>query len=157
MFKKILSLVLSFLLLHAVSFVPVAAADSANEAEAARVEKVKAGVAALGTGTDAKVKLKLSDNRKLKGYISRADEDSFVVVEKSGAETTVSYANVKQIKGNNLSSSTKVLIGVAIAAAVVGVIIAILANRGNDDGDNRCQIRTTTCCAPCPPGCVCIQ
>ena len=41
MFKKTLSLVLSFLLLHAVSFVPVSAAGSANEAEAARVEKVK--------------------------------------------------------------------------------------------------------------------
>lgn len=150
MFKKILSLVLSFLLLQSVIFVPV----SANETEAARVEKVKAGVSALGTGTDAKVKLKLTDNRKLKGYISRADEDSFVVVEKSGAETTVAYANVKQVKGNNLSSGTKVLIGVAIAAAIVGVIIAILANRG-DDNNSPCQIRTTICCAPCPPGCVC--
>jgi TRAP-type uncharacterized transport system fused permease subunit len=155
MFKKILSLVLSFLLLHAVSFVPVSAAGSANEAEAARVEKVKAGVSALGTGTNAKVKLKLSDNRKLKGYISRADEDSFVVVEKSGVETTVFYADVKQIKGNNLSSGTKVLIGVAIAAAVIGVIVAILANRGDDNNNSPCRLTGIT--TPCPPGCVCTQ
>ena len=155
MFKKSLSLILSFLLLHAASFVPVTAADLANETEAARIEKVKAGIAALGTGTNAKVKLKLRDNRKLKGYISRADVDSFVVVEKSGVETTVSYADVKQIKGNNLSSGTKVLIGVSIAAAIIGVIVAILASRDNDRNDSPCHL--TGIMAPCPPGCVCTQ
>lgn len=154
MFKKILSLILSFLLLHAVSFVPVSAVDSSGETEAARIEKVKTGVSALGTGKNAKVKLKLRDSRKLNGYISRADEDSFTVVEKSGAEIAVSYADVKQVKGNNLSSGTKVLIGVAVAAAVIGVIVAILANR-SDDNNSGCRLTGVT--TPCPPGCVCTQ
>ncbi len=63
---------------------------------------------------------------------------------------------VKQMKGNNLSSGTKVLIGVAIAAAVIGVIVAILANRGDDNNNSGCRM-TGIIIGPCPPGCLCTQ
>lgn len=156
MFKKILSLSLILTTLLMMNFHLVQANNSFSGNEEARVEKVKAGVRALGTGADAKVKIKLRDNRKLKGYISRADEDAFIAVEeKSGEENIVSYEDVKQIKGNNLSTNTKVIIGVAIAAAIVGVIIAILANR--NEGDDRCRINSSAIGIPCPPGCVCAQ
>lgn len=148
MIKKTISLFLCLLLLNAVNFGSV----SANETEAARVEKIKAGVSALGTGADAKIKIKLTNNRKLKGYINRIEEDSFTIIEKSGAEKIVSYADVSKIKGNNLSSGAKILIGVAIAAAIIGVVVAILVSRKDE---NQCRIRAEVCCAPCPPGCVC--
>ncbi len=150
MLKKTLALFLCLIVLNTVNFAFV----SANKTEAARIEKIKAGVSALGTGAEAKINVKLIDDRKLKGYINRIDEDSFTIIEKSGVEKTVSYSDVKKIKGNNLSNGTKILIGVAIAAAIIGVVVAILASRKDDD--NRCQIRTQVCCAPCPPGCVCI-
>ncbi len=59
----------------------------------------------------------------------------------------------RQVKRNNLSSTAKIGIGVAIAA---GVILAIvLATRGSDDDDSPC--RPVGIMAPCPPGCVCTQ
>ena len=48
-------------------------------------EKVKAGIGKLGTGTDARIEVKLRDKTKLKGYVSESVEDSFVIVdEKTG-------------------------------------------------------------------------
>lgn len=155
MFKKIMSSVVCFILLQTVISIPNSAAGYAKKTDAERIEKVKAGVSALGTGTDAKVKLKLRDKRKLTGYISRVGNDSFSVVEKSGTETTIAYSEVMQVKGNNLSKGTKILIGVGIAAAAVGIIIAVLAGR-NKGNDSPC-VSSTQVGVPCPPGCVCTQ
>lgn len=92
----------------------------AKSKEEKLVEKVKTGVTKLGTGTDAKIKLKLKDGTKIKGYIIESHEDKFVVMN---SETTqpvaVEYSNVKQIKGNNLSSGVAIVIGVAVALAFI--------------------------------------
>ena len=46
--------------------------------------------------------------------------ESFAVVDdKTGAATTVTYPQVKQVKGNNLSTGVKIAIGIAIFLAVV--------------------------------------
>ncbi len=42
--------------------------------------KVKAEIAKLGTGSDARVKIKLKDGTKIKGYIMEAGENQFVVM-----------------------------------------------------------------------------
>ena len=123
--KKVLSFVLVVLLLNVVG-VSSAYAGSKEEKEARFAEKVKAGIAKLGTGTEARVELKLKDKTKLKGYVSEAGADSFTVVdEKSGATTEVAYPNVKQVKGNNLSKNvtlTLVLAGI-LAFAIISVFI----------------------------------
>jgi hypothetical protein len=97
-------------------------ADSKAEKEARFAEKVKAGIGKLSTGEDARVEVKLRDKTKLKGYISEADEDSFVVVGNDGAATRVEYARVKQVKGNNLSTGARIAITVGIAFALVLLI-----------------------------------
>ena len=91
------------------------------------VEKVRESVRRLGTGETARVEVRLRDKTKLKGYIDEAGENSFVVVDASGASHTVLYPQVKKVKGNNLSTGARIAIGVAIVAAIL--TLAVLVGR----------------------------
>lgn len=87
------------------------------------VETVRTKITKLGTGSDAKIKLKLKDGTKLKGYIIESNEDGFAVMNsKTGQPVSVSYSQVGQAKGNNLSSGVIIVIGVV--AAIVFIIFA---------------------------------
>jgi len=84
--------------------------------------KVKAGIAKLGTGPDARVELMLRDKTKLRGYISEASEERFSVVDdKTGATTAILYPQVKSAKGNNLATGEAIGIGL-----VFGIITALV-------------------------------
>ena len=86
-------------------------------------EKIRAGIYKLGIGKEARVEVKLRDKTELQGYISEVSEDSFTVTDlKTEASSVVAYPNVRQVKGHNLTTRTKIIIGVAIA---VGVGIAL--------------------------------
>jgi len=101
-------------------------AETKSEREAKRIQKVRTNVEKLGTGKSARIELKLKDGTKLKGYIDRINENNFVVIdEKTGAENEVPYPQVKQVKGNNLSTGVKIAIGVGIAIVVL-VVIALI-------------------------------
>ena len=103
-------------------------ATSKAENEARFAQKVKGQIAKLGTGPAARVDLKLRDNTKVKGYISEVGNESFVVVDdKSGSSTTVAYPQVKQAKGNNLSTGLKITIGVLILLAVSVLLAPLVA------------------------------
>ena len=129
MLRRILSLALAASLLGVAGAKP-AYADSKAEKEARFAEKVKAGISRLGTGTEARVELKLRDKRKLKGYISEAGADGFSVVDaKTGVATTVTYPQVQKVKGHNLSTGAKIAIGLGVAVAVL-VILLIFENYG---------------------------
>ena len=119
MLKKILTILLMCLVVNVTVF-----ADGTKE-EKDFAGKVKTEITKLGTGTDAKVKVKLKNGTKLKGYISEIKADSFVVVnEKTRTASEVSYSKAKQVKGNNLSKGT--IIGISLGI-VAGIIILILA------------------------------
>jgi hypothetical protein len=124
--KKILSFILAALLTPAAYAQPVAA-DAGAEKEARFAEKVKASIAKLGTGTEARIEVKLRDNRKLKGYISEASDKHFIVVDdRTGAATSVTYQQIKSVKGNNLSEGVKLAIGVGVILAIVFIVAASL-------------------------------
>ena len=125
MLKKICSVALAALLLQAAA--APALAKSAAEKEAQRAEKVRAQLAKLGTGSDARVRLVLRDKTRLEGYISEAGPESFVVVNKAGVATTVAYPQVAKAKGNNLSTGAKVAIGVGIGAGITLLILFLIA------------------------------
>lgn len=119
---KITAVVLVALLLTITCPSPALAGNSA-EKEARFAQKVKTEIAKLGTGPDARVDLKLRDKRKLKGYISELGDESFAVVDdKTGSATTVTYPQVKQVKGNNLSTGVKIAIGVGIFLALMFIL-----------------------------------
>ena len=123
MLKKyiILSLIVGMLNL---SFAATSFANTNEEKKAATAEKVKAGILKLGVGPEAKVEVKLYDNTKIKGYVSEATNDHFVVVDaKTSAVTEIPYPNVKQVKGNNLSGGIKLAIGIGIIL-LIGILVA---------------------------------
>jgi len=129
MIKKIVSFILAVLLLN-VGMGTVYAKTNA-EKETRYAEKVKQAITKLGTGETAVVKIKLRDKMKLEGFISAIGDDSFVVTDgKTGVTTTVAYPQVKQVKGNNLSTGAKIAIGLGIAIAVVIIIAAASGNIG---------------------------
>lgn len=157
--KKSLCLVLSLLLLLVFSYAPLVAADGAltKSKQALLVTEVKAGVAHLGKGKRAVVRVVLHDKTKYHGYITEIGEDSFTIADaRTGATAPIAYREVKGIKGNNFSSGAKIGIGIGIAAAIA-VIIAVLAKDDEVEGGGRDCTRTAPVTSPCPPGCVCIQ
>ena len=128
MFKKLLTITLVTLVVQLTCVKTTVLAHGTAEKEARFAEKVKAGIAKLGTGKDALVKVKLRDGAKLDGYVSEASESSFVVVDsKTGTATTIPYPQVKQVKGNNLSTGAKIAIFIGIT---VGLIILLVATVG---------------------------
>jgi len=122
MCKKILSVIVMSCLLSFVCYAQEAKSSKNKNDKFA--EKVKAGIAKLGTGPDARIEVNLRDKTKLKGYISEADDEGFVVVDdKTGTSTKVPYPQVKKAKGKNNLSGEKIAIGIAIAAFVVLLVI----------------------------------
>jgi uncharacterized protein (DUF58 family) len=117
--KKTISLLTIALLLNFVSATHIFAAS--KEAEFA--EKVKTQIAKLGVGQDAQVKIKLRDGAKVKGFISEVSYNQFAVTDsETGRVTKVDYPNVKQVKGNNLSTGVKIVIGIGVLIAVVFIL-----------------------------------
>jgi hypothetical protein len=128
MLKRVVSLVVIAFLVN-VTGVSFAYAGSKEEKEIRFAEKVKAGISKLGTGSEARVEVKLRDKTKLKGYVSEAGEDSFVVVDrKTGATSTVTYAQVKQVKGNNLSTAAEIAIGVAVILLPIVIVVLLISS-----------------------------
>lgn len=132
MIKKILTVVIAGLLIQAVCVQPASAASKA-EKEAQRAEKVKVGILKLGTGTDARVAIKLRDKAKLAGYVTEVSDGSFVVTDpKTQGSTTVAYGDVTQVKGHNLGTGAKVAIGIGIGVGVTLLVIWLIVQNYSD-------------------------
>ena len=130
--KKLLTMLVACLVLSAVSVQPVAAAGKA-EKEARFAGKVKVGIEKLGVGHDTRVEVKLRDKTRLKGFISEVGENGFVVTDlKTGASNSVAYADVKQVKGNNLSTKAKIGIGIGIGVGVTIIVLLIILEHLDD-------------------------
>jgi hypothetical protein len=126
MFKRVLSVVLVGFLFCAAG-VSVAYAGSKDK-EIRFAEKVKKGIGKLGTGADARVEVKLRDKTKLKGYVSEAGEDSFVIVdEKTNAISRVPYSQVKQVKGHNLSTAAEIALGIGVILLPIVMVILLVS------------------------------
>jgi hypothetical protein len=127
MLKKLLSVTLAGLLVNMFAVAPVGAGTKTKQDKAAqKAEKVKQAVNKLGTGERARIKVKLKDETRVRGYVSQIGADDFQITDaKTGTATTVAYAQVKQIEGKNLTTGQKVAIGVGIAAIVL-IIVALV-------------------------------
>jgi hypothetical protein len=92
--------------------------------QARQTEKVKAGIAKLGTGESARLEVKLKDKSKLVGFVREIGNNSFVVTDpKTGVSSSVAYDDVTKVKGHNLSTGAKIAIGVGIGIAIAFLII----------------------------------
>ena len=127
MFKKVLCLGLVGVLLSLAGAGRVYAGS--KEEKAIRfAEKVKAGISKLGTGAEARIEVRLRDKTKLKGYVSEAGEDSFLIVdEKTSATSRVTYSQVKQVKGKNLSTAAEIALGVGVILLPIVIVVLLIS------------------------------
>jgi hypothetical protein len=127
--KKLLSLALAGLLTTMIASVPASAQTPAGR-EPQQAEKVKAKVTRLGTGKQARVEIRLKDDKKLKGYIGEIAEEHFTLVDpKHGSVMQVSYEQVQQIKSTNHSAVTALLLGAGVIGGVM--LLVVLSLRGS--------------------------
>lgn len=116
MLKKLFSMVIVSAI--CASSLVVSAAVPSND-DAKQAEKTRSEIRKLGTGPDAVIELELRDKTKVKGYVSEANDNDFVVVDPTTKNaTTVPYPQVRKARGNNLSGGVKIVLTVAVIAAV---------------------------------------
>ncbi len=125
MFRKpITHLLVSTLILSFIG-VPSIVAQAKEEKAAAFTADVKKRVVKLGTGSEAKLQVKLQDKTKLKGYVSKIADDSFAMTDpKTNAETNVSYANVTQLKTRMSNGEVILISALAGAGAIIALFVA---------------------------------
>ena len=132
MSRKLISVLLITLLVHLVS--TQSYADPQRKAKRTHAEKVKAAVAKVGSGLETRVTVSLRDREgEVKGYISKIDEDSFVITDPhTGITTTIPYWAVRSLAAFNASSRVRVSVSnhgqvvfaiIGIAASVAGIVI----------------------------------
>src|SRR2546429_3990426 len=98
MLTKHLSLLFAVLLLLGPS-ARIARAGQQLGRQTATAEQIKAKVAKLGVGEKAKATIRHKDGTKTKGYIARSGDDDFVIRDrKTGAATTIRYADVEWVE-----------------------------------------------------------
>lgn len=133
MFKKHSALLLAALLV-CLGVAPVKVDARRQASEARQSEKVKAGVAKRGTGEKARVTVELRDHSKVKGYISSAGSDDFVITDpKTGQESRLAYSEVRRVSGRGMSKGAKIGLIVAIGAGVTALAFGLAIKDGLED------------------------
>ncbi len=85
--------------------------------------RIKNEVARQGTGEHARVTVLLRDERKVEGYISRAGDDGFSVVDpRTGKDWELSYRIVKDVLESETSGEGPVAGGLRKTADVLASI-----------------------------------
>ena len=127
MIKRALAMTLAVVLIHTLIAVQPASASPKSDKESQLAGKVKAGILKLGVGKDSIVEVRLQDKTRLTGYISEANDESFVVAnDETGSSVSVPYADVTKVKGNNLSTGAKIGIGIAIGFLLTVAVIFLI-------------------------------
>ncbi len=90
-------------------------------------EKVKAEVLKRGTSEKKRVRVKMLNGSKLKGYISQIGVDSFTLTySKTGQQTVIAYSDVARVEGRGLAGGARV--GIIVAAAIgAGLLVLYIA------------------------------
>lgn len=116
----------SFVGIHATAATVILKTQAEKDAQT--LEQVKVKVARLGVGERARVTVKYKDGTKLKGYISQAKDDEFIVRDRrTDAPSVVRYRDVARVDSNRGHSTARnVAIGTAIGVGSVLTVLGIL-------------------------------
>ena len=116
----------TLLLVAVIVFNSVTLTQVAQAQEASQTARVKTEVQKRGIGEKSRVKVRLRNKAEVKGYISKVDDASFDVTDKStGRATTIPYADVEKVQGSGLSKGAKIGIIVGATVVIVAVVIAV--------------------------------
>jgi hypothetical protein len=95
-----------------------------------RSARVRTRIAALGSGPEALVAVRLADRSVVSGYVGETGPESFLVVDPAtGTGKTVEYAQVVRLHGQNLVSGAEVQDGGGIRTKVLGALAVLLPAR----------------------------
>jgi hypothetical protein len=96
------------------------------------IEKVKIQVAKVGVGEKAKATITTKDGAKIKGYVSQAGDDDFVMRDrKTSAPTTIRYADVAKVErnqGHSIANIVLISIGAGTAIVLTSIFLTIRRN-----------------------------
>lgn len=88
-------------------------------------DQVKAEVLKRGTGEKAKIKVKLRSGPEIRGYVSKAGQESFDVNnKKTGKTISIAYADVVSVHKPGMSTGAKVGIAAGAAAVLIAAALA---------------------------------
>ena len=116
----------ALVLAAALVFNSAAVTQAKQTKEASQADRVKAEVQKRGIGEKSRVKVRLRNKVEVRGYISKIEDASFDVSDKTtGQATTVAYADVEKIRRSGLPKAAKVGLIAGAAVMVVAVVIAV--------------------------------
>jgi hypothetical protein len=96
------------------------------------IEKVKIQVAKVGVGEKARATITTKDGAKIKGYVSQAGDDDFVMRDrKTSSPTTIRYADVAKVERNHGHSVARIVliaVGAGTAIVLASIYLAIKRN-----------------------------
>ena len=86
-------------------------------------QSLKNKLTEFGTGSEARISVKLKNKTSVSGFVKEVNENSFVVVnEQTNSAETIDYKSVKKIKGRNNLTGKDLL----AAWGLIGVIAMII-------------------------------
>jgi hypothetical protein len=122
MLRRLTAITMAALLLQMFA-AGVVRAETHEEKEARRAERVKRAVWKIGAGSSTQIIVRMKDKTTLEGFINQIGPDTFVVMgRKANVSTTVRYADVERIRGGNMTTGAKVATGFAVAGMTLGVL-----------------------------------
>ena len=128
------TLVCMSVLLFTVVISPPASASAASQKKEMSAEEVRTKVESFGVGLTARVRVKLRNGSKVKGFIDRAGDDYFYLIRTEGRYSTsvvIAYADVAQIEGvKNSIDWRKVAYRTGMGAGVALSILRSLRIQG---------------------------
>lgn len=121
-FKQTVTILLLVLTLN-LTFSQMAFAQTQDDKDAKREREVQIFVNKLGISQESKVAVKLKDGKTVKGYISRINDDDFVVTaKKTNVQTVLKYNQVNKIGRDKLGTWATIAIA---AGGVIGLAIMV--------------------------------
>ena len=93
-----------------------------------RVEKIKTEIARRIRDQKANVTVRLRNGSELKGRITQASENMFMIKEKkTGTRRDISYVDVMSVKGKGLSKGARfgILTAIISGAVIIGALISL--------------------------------
>ncbi len=94
--------------------------------DASKAEKIKAEILKRGTSDKKRVKVKMLDGKRFKGYISETGVDSFTLKDsKTKQPTTIAYRDVEEVSSDwSKGSKIGLIVGIGAAATLTILYIA---------------------------------
>jgi hypothetical protein len=104
-------------------------AQTTEDKNAANTELIKATVAKVGTGLNARVKLRLWDGTKTQGLINEIGPDGFALISTDdvsiGITRKIAYSDVAKINGKGASGDSKLNMSKPSTSQVASSIVSI--------------------------------